>query len=735
VSNAASKKCLNVDDCTSALIYDGCPVAESKAEVTCAGKGNYSIFQFSLQFADGNASHQQLRSVYGSDCIAAVAPADQCAGCSGDPCTRRVQGSPVPCLGCSASQQCKGNVGAPTLHRAPCDIRDDTQLWSQTDRGQLRSGPPAQAGGMCLTVGLPPPGPPPSPPPPRIKYTLRLAERSNVFNFSCASPNPNSSNPWADKSSVCEHDGINQLFGADRSPKIGSDFGSCAASHLPPSVCPGGTMAAVPSVGSNYAMLNERDASTVMPAMNYANGSSIAQVGDFITYSGRDWYTYVLANSSNVTTSDMVIHSSSGFTIVELDGNCGHTFSRVNVVRRDGYMIASNGDVFHSSDCATGATIEDSVFEAALDDFYNVHTTVHVAWTPPALHDEDEKDEKGTQGQAIYIVQPRETGTSESVGPEVSEDWYGTASPMSSMRPGDSFSCYTFSTKSAKSVPVTNLTLLAWPQPVTGEEMLAKAAGLGLELQANAGSNRWVSLRLWSVSVSSVRKQPLPLAVMCDLNRFSNRGFTARRNIFRNGGHPQVGGRVKSSGALIEGNTFLHNSVLNQEVQFLQSWLEGPTHIQDVLIRNNSYIGCTAVQAGPVSAQPGLFSHHHVSRISCPQTDKCRRRLVFLAVWATVLPQQHPGRQYGTAKRPVKVKSTRLARLWASFQTLFLNILGQPCEFQVHGAEDRQRGAWNGTRHLAPPGAVRRWQQAAGKLICNKPKIELNLGAIPKFFV
>jgi len=59
-------------------------------------------------------------------------------------------------------------------------------------------------------------------------------------------------------------------------------------------------------------------------------------------------------------------------------------------------MIASNGDVFHSSDCAQGGTIEDSLFEAALDDFYNVHTTVHVAWTPPAkLNSQLELDSDG----------------------------------------------------------------------------------------------------------------------------------------------------------------------------------------------------------------------------------------------------------------------------------------------------------------------------------------------------
>ena len=61
VSNTASKSCLNVDDCTADLIYDGCPAAESKDETTCAGKGDYSIFQFALEFADGNARRSAAR--------------------------------------------------------------------------------------------------------------------------------------------------------------------------------------------------------------------------------------------------------------------------------------------------------------------------------------------------------------------------------------------------------------------------------------------------------------------------------------------------------------------------------------------------------------------------------------------------------------------------------------------------------------------------------------------------
>ena len=40
----------------------------------------------------------------------------------------------------------------------------------------------------------------------------------------------------------------------------------------------GGKTVVVPSVGSAYTMLNDRDAEATMAAMSYANGSSIAQV-------------------------------------------------------------------------------------------------------------------------------------------------------------------------------------------------------------------------------------------------------------------------------------------------------------------------------------------------------------------------------------------------------------------------------------------------------------------------
>jgi hypothetical protein len=97
-------------------------------------------------------------------------------------------------------------------------------------------------------------------------YKLRLAERSPLFNVSCAKPDYNQSTPWDNNASVCEHYGINQLFGKDRTAKIGSDFGDCPP--LPASFCP---MPSVPSVGA-FEDVGNRTFAAVMPSMNDKNG-------------------------------------------------------------------------------------------------------------------------------------------------------------------------------------------------------------------------------------------------------------------------------------------------------------------------------------------------------------------------------------------------------------------------------------------------------------------------------
>jgi hypothetical protein len=104
-----------------------------------------------------------------------------------------------------------------------------------------------------------------------------------------------------------------------------------------------------------------------------------ASTGTILTYHGREYLTYVVANSSAVLTEHVTIHSATGFAIVELDGECGHTYRHVRVARRkeqQPLMIASNADSFHSNDCARGPTIEHCEFGHMMDDYINVHSTL-----------------------------------------------------------------------------------------------------------------------------------------------------------------------------------------------------------------------------------------------------------------------------------------------------------------------------------------------------------------------
>jgi len=156
--NAGSLRCLNVGYCSGQdLLWDGC----YHSGPTCAGPSNFSIFEFFLEPAPGNASHHQLRSAFGG-CVRAMAtPASAGAGATPS-----------------------GDGGETTaLALVPCDHHDDAQLWAYLPTLQLRNG---ASDGMhgdagCLSMLMAPPSPPPTPPAPAtppMRYTLELSPRS-----------------------------------------------------------------------------------------------------------------------------------------------------------------------------------------------------------------------------------------------------------------------------------------------------------------------------------------------------------------------------------------------------------------------------------------------------------------------------------------------------------------------------------------------------------------------------
>eukprot|EP00035_Acanthoeca_spectabilis_P011423 m.201337 g.201337 ORF g.201337 m.201337 type:complete len:323 (+) comp15345_c0_seq1:5228-6196(+) len=93
-------------------------------------------------------------------------------------------------------------------------------------------------------------------------------------------------------------------------------------------------------------------------------------VGDKITAIVRLGYTWLLHNSTRCTSRNVTIHATSSMAITEFDGQGGHVYDSVNVVRRNLSAmtevpntcgparnrvclatVASNADVFHSSGC------------------------------------------------------------------------------------------------------------------------------------------------------------------------------------------------------------------------------------------------------------------------------------------------------------------------------------------------------------------------------------------------
>ena len=61
----------------------------------------------------------------------------------------------------------------------------------------------------------------------------------------------------------------------------------------------------------------------------------------------------------------------------------GHVYRRIKVTRAPGYMIGSNADCFHSIDVGVGPTIIDSELGYCLDDFFNIHNTIHLLYPSP----------------------------------------------------------------------------------------------------------------------------------------------------------------------------------------------------------------------------------------------------------------------------------------------------------------------------------------------------------------
>ena len=355
-----------------------------------------------------------------------------------------------------------------------------------------------------------------------------------------------------------------------------------------------------------------------------------AQVGDAITLMLRQAHTYVVGNSSHVVTEDVTIYSAKSLNFYELDGAGAHVYRRVRVTRRDQQLIGSNADCFHSIDVETGPTVVDSELSYCLDDFFNIHNTIHIMMpTPKAAANRAASAGGGatTAGRdgggtfAATLINARITDCHSrpaSIAPYVNaslngnktlDQWYGDTSPMSNIVAGtDTISCRTFNTFEqrfgsaeqvvVRKVLVTDLARTSYAAAQALMHSVTSATGVGFAMG-------WCGVELWDIELQgdtsgwNTTAEPV---LMCDIQRFLGKHALIANNSFH---HTTCNyGRVKSSDSSVVNSTFAVAGMQNLEVTGLQNWMEGPMLISNVVIANNTFLGVDKSGDSMIHASP-----------------------------------------------------------------------------------------------------------------------------------
>ena len=138
------------------------------------------------------------------------------------------------------------------------------------------------------------------------------------------------------------------------------------------------------------------------------------QIGDKMTNVIRTGFTYFVSNSTNITSQNITIHSSSFMAITEFDGICGNRYESIKVIRRtkvkQGYplpLVACNADVFHSSGCQKGPIVKYNEYSYAFDDYLNVHSRTQINVGVVVTDDTSLFDATAVNYIDLLVVDPR----------------------------------------------------------------------------------------------------------------------------------------------------------------------------------------------------------------------------------------------------------------------------------------------------------------------------------------
>jgi len=282
-------------------------------------------------------------------------------------------------------------------------------------------------------------------------------------------------------------------------------------------------------------------------------------------------------NCSSVTTQDVTIRAAGYFGIVDLNGEGGNTYRRVQIVSPyNDRPLAANADGIHSSNCKKGPLIEECKIANINDDFFNVHNTLQLV----ANRESD---------TSLLLVDPHLfAGPGDSI--------YGTFETLSHVSPGHSFSFYALNALKStnalargivKSIKVVDDTSLQYLIKQTYDKANAVANSCPLDA-CGSGLMSWSSARLYNVTFSSALPATIVQATFASSDTWANSGAIIRNNTFTATSCNL--GRMKSIAGTIRDNNFSFACSQNLEVGPLQRYIEGPLGITGVSIVHNTIV-------------------------------------------------------------------------------------------------------------------------------------------------
>eukprot|EP00041_Stephanoeca_diplocostata_P034459 m.1178327 g.1178327 ORF g.1178327 m.1178327 type:complete len:945 (+) comp24526_c0_seq3:702-3536(+) len=333
----------------------------------------------------------------------------------------------------------------------------------------------------------------------------------------------------------------------------------------------------------------------------------------------RKAYTWLVHNSSQISSENVTLYSSSFMAITEFDGAGRNTYDGVNVLRRPVTtgnelcgadvgtstpsprlclgLVASNADVFHSSGVQHGPTVTNCEFTYAMDDYCNVHSRGQVS--VGMVVDTAAARNQTSGNEALLLVDPRLTRDA-----GLADDLpYGTVETMPNVVPGMHLAFH-----DVVSLQVMYVAEVVATRRVSASETLFGMANARLQnftaqshvrpgFQALAVNGSGVASRVWTVTLAhSAGNATLWEQInntLIDVVEWSNNGSQFINNYLHDG---VDGFRWKSSGALIANNLWRNagsNLRTGLEITPLRGFLEGPFSISDVSIENNTFTGLT----------------------------------------------------------------------------------------------------------------------------------------------